>query len=66
MNTTYTLSEVCAGAYVKGRDSFLVHAVDVNGNPACGKVKADNLAGYANPKHTEPTCKKCLERWRAG
>lgn len=58
----YTLSEVTAASH---RAALLVHAVDMDGNPACKRVKVDNLCGYANPVHTRPTCPVCLKKWQA-
>lgn len=62
----YTLSEVLAAAYPAGDvRNTLVHAVDAEGNPACKNVKPENLAEYAHPRYTAPTCPRCLKYWNA-
>lgn len=65
MSNKYELSEVTAASYLKGKTQYLVHAVDAHG-AVCGRVNRDNLTGYANPKHSQPTCGRCLERWKYG
>lgn len=57
----YTLSEVTSDSF-RNR-AALIHAVDENG-AICGKVKADNLCGWADPKYTAPTCPHCLKKWK--